>query len=382
MLTMAVGQSDDVDPAVAIAEAIDQCRATLDGRQPQAGILFIAFDSFDPALPDAVRSAFPGMALIGSTSGAEMSSAIGYLEDSVALAVFSSDDVDLAVGWGTGADIDAGRAARAAVTQALAATKLEPKVCIVLTESNTGQRVAEALREELPPDMLIVGGAAGRPEMAGTTFQFCGTEVANFGVAILILAGPVAYSSAVGTGWRTLGPSGTVTRSSYGQIHEIDGRPAADWVSGYLDLSSGGSTFGNPLAVRDGGVDEWYLRVVVAGDGAGSLAIPGAVPEGATVQLTTTNPDDMLQATSEAIQRARAAFPGSSPPTAALVFSCAVRKYLLGTRTGEEVESARSLLPDAMPIAGMYCIGEIAPTAADEDSHFLNETFVTLLLGT
>ena len=72
----------------------------------------------------------------------------------------------------------------------------------------------------------------------------------------------------------------------------------------------------------------------------------------------------------------------NSTPTAALIFSCAVRKYLLGSRTGEEVESARSLLPEAMAIAGMYCIGEIAPTGASVDSHFLNETFVTLLLGT
>ncbi len=382
MLTMAVGQSDDVEPAVAVAEAIDQCRATLQGRQPQAGILFIAFDSFDPALPEAVREAFPGIELIGSTSGAEMSSAFGYLEDSIALAVFASDDVDLAVGWGTDAETDATGAARTAVAQALARTTKEPKVCIVLTEANTGQRVGEALREVLPPDVLIVGGAAGRSEMGGMTYQFCGSEVASTGVAILILAGPVLHSSAVGTGWRTLGPSGTVTRSSYGQIHEIDGRPAVDWVSGYMDMSPGRSTFGNPLAAQDPGVDDWYLRVVIGTDEAGSLLIPGAIPVGATVQMTTTNPDDMLAATSDALERARAAFPGTSQPTAALIFSCAVRKYLLGSRTGEEVELARLQLPDAMPIAGMYCIGEIAPTGESVDSHFLNESFVTLLLGT
>ena len=69
MLTMAVGQSDDVDSSVAVAEAIQQCRDQLDGRIPAAGILFIAFDSFDPALSETVRAAFPGIELIGSTSG-------------------------------------------------------------------------------------------------------------------------------------------------------------------------------------------------------------------------------------------------------------------------------------------------------------------------
>ena len=42
---MAVGQSDDVDPAAAIAEAVEQCRAQLDGREPVAGILFAAPDN-------------------------------------------------------------------------------------------------------------------------------------------------------------------------------------------------------------------------------------------------------------------------------------------------------------------------------------------------
>ena len=115
--------------------------------------------------------------------------------------------------------------------------------------------------------------------------------------------------------------------------------------------------------------------------GDGGLVIPGTVPTGATVQLTTTNPDDMLDATHDAVERARAAYPGTGDPSAALIFSCAVRKYLLGTRTAREVETAQELLPASMAIAGMYCLGEVAPTGAERNSHFLNETFVTLLLG-
>ena len=81
MLTMAVGHSDDVDAADAIAIAIDQCRAQLDGLAPQAGFLVAAFDSFDPSLVATVRDAFPGCAVMGSTSSAEMSSTSGFLEE-------------------------------------------------------------------------------------------------------------------------------------------------------------------------------------------------------------------------------------------------------------------------------------------------------------
>jgi hypothetical protein len=262
-------------------------------------------------------------------------------------------------------------------------TALDPKVCIVLTQPLSAQRVVESLRTEFPEDVLLIGGAAGRQELDGRmpTYQLLNDTISTVGVAVLVLAGPVAASSAVGTGWRKLGPSGQVTASRYGALLEIDGKPAANWASAYLDLVRV-RTLGNPLAIRDPGTDSWYLWVILGSDESGALVVPGEVPVGATVQLTTTNPDDMLASTAEAVRRARDAYKGKDPPTAALIFSCAVRKYLLGSRTDRELEYVRSELADSVAIAGMYCIGEIAPSGSESASHFLNDTFVTLLLGT
>ena len=58
-----------------------------------------------------------------------------------------------------------------------------------------------------------------------------------------------------------------------------------------------------------------------------------------------------------------------------------MRRFLLGTRTKQEVAEARACLPDDLPMLGMYCVGEIAPVDDTNTSHFLNETFVALLLG-
>jgi hypothetical protein len=99
MFKMAVGQSDDVDPATAVDEAIEQCRAELAGQRPKVAILISAQDSYDPHLPIAVRNAFPDIEVIGTTSAAEMSSVGGYREDSVTLAVFASDEIEMAVGF-------------------------------------------------------------------------------------------------------------------------------------------------------------------------------------------------------------------------------------------------------------------------------------------
>jgi small ligand-binding sensory domain FIST len=59
-----------------------------------------------------------------------------------------------------------------------------------------------------------------------------------------------------------------------------------------------------------------------------------------------------------------------------------VRKFLLGSRTKVEAELARSVYGSSMPLAGLYCYGEIGPVRGAATSRFLNETFVSLLLGT
>ena len=113
----------------------------------------------------------------------------------------------------------------------------------------------------------------------------------------------------------------------------------------------------------------------------GALAVPGEVPAGSTVQITTASTDEIVQASGDTVRRAAAAFPSGHTPSAALLFSCATRRFLLGTRTKQEVAEARALLPDAVPLIGMYCGGEIAPVDDTNVSRFLNETFVALLLG-
>ena len=386
MLTMAVGHSDDVDPGEAVAIAIQQCRATLGDRQPQAGILFSTVDGFDPSLVAAVRAAFPGVSVMGSSSAAEISSVRGYQEDSIGLALFASDTVDVTAGIGTGLGADLEAACRSAARQALAGTNREPRVCIVLIEAFAAdpQVLLRTLARALPEAVLLVGGSAARSDFTAVTptYQFCNDVVAEDGVAILLFSGPLAFSASVGTGWKTLGPKGKVTRSEHGAVHEIDGVPAMQFVSRYLD-ATGPSTFGNPLAVFEDGTDDFYLRAILQSDPAGgSLNVMGSVPVGATVQLTTADTEDILSGTRAALARATDEFPAGSRPEAGLIFSCAVRKFLLGSRTATEAQAAQAAYGATFPLAGMYCFGEIGPVKGAAGSRFLNETFVTLLLGT
>jgi hypothetical protein len=386
MLTMAVGNSDDVDPADAIAGAIEQCRAALGELRPQAGLLFTAFDSFAPASLAAVRDAFPGVSIMGATSSAEISSPGGYHEDSLTLALFASDTIDITAGVGSGLGTDVQAACQAAATQALAGTKREPRIAVVVAEGFVvdPQLTLNAMARALPAGVTIVGGTSARRDFVTVTptYQFCDDVVATDGVAILLFSGPIKFSAAVGTGWRTIGASGTVTRSEYGALHEIDGRPAIEFLARYLDVT-GPASYGNPLAVIEAGGEQSYLRAIQGSDAvSGSVHLAGSIPVGATVQLTTANTDEILAGTQAALARATAEFPDGSRPEAALIFSCSVRKFLLGSRTHVEAELAQSEYGPAMPLAGLYCYGEMGPVRGTPTSRYLNETFVTVLLGT
>ena len=100
------------------------------------------------------------------------------------------------------------------------------------------------------------------------------------------------------------------------------------------------------------------------------------------MQLTTAGIDEILGGTRQALQRACDSFPEGSKPEAALVFSCMVRKFVLGSKTRREAELVEDVLGPSVPMAGMYCYGEIGPIKGAPTSRLLNETFVTLLLGT
>jgi hypothetical protein len=382
---MAVGHSDDVDPDVAVADAIAECRRSLGDRRPDAGLLFLTADAFDPALVGAVREAFPGMNLVGGTSSAEVSSSNGYREDSIALGAFVSDGVEIGTGLGAGLHEDVDAACRAAVGQALDGAAEEPKVCIVLHESFVvdAPRVVDALARALPDGVRVLGGTTARSDFQTVrpTYQFRNEAIATDGVAIMTFGGAVAYSTAVGVGFKTIGPRGRVTRADDVAVHEVDGRPATEFLHRYVD-ATGPAAYANPLAVFEEGAGDFYLRVIQPSEpGSGSLSTAGSIPVGARVQLTTADTDDVLAGTKQALERAMANFPSDARPEAAVIFSCAVRKFMLGSRTPIEAELARDVLGD-VPTVGTYCFGEVAPIDGTSASRFLNETFVTLLLGT
>ena len=201
------------------------------------------------------------------------------------------------------------------------------------------------------------GRDPGTEADGATSLEFAGDVVTGDALAILLFAGPVAFSFGVETGWRCVGPRATVTRTSAAGVLEIDGRPALEFYERYL--GAGQPPAANPLAVFEApGSDSFYLRTPMTYDrDRGSISFFGAIPEGASVQLTMAGTDEIFEGTRASIADALAGFPAGARPDGALLFSCATRKFLLGTRAGREIELVREILGDAVPIGGFYCHG-------------------------
>jgi hypothetical protein len=389
MFRMAVGHSDDIDLDRAIETVLAECEAALAGATPRGGLIYSSWAADHQRLVDAVLARYPEIELAGATSAGEMTSVIGLAEDSIALALFASDSVEITVGLGRNLASDPVAAARRAVEEARGKATTAARLCIALPAVGGYEATAifDGLRGALGPEVPILGGGSSPEDPAaplGTTesLQIVGRTITEDSIAVLLFSGELDFSFGVETGWRGIGPRGVVTRTAANGVLEIDGQRAMAFYERYVGL--GQPPLANPLAVwDDAAATSFYLRTPADSDPeTGLIRFFGTVPEGAIVQITTAGTEQIFDGARASVASALAGYPAGRTPDAALLYSCATRRFLLGTRAGHEVELIREALGTAVPVTGFYCLGEIAPIGASgDDSQFLNATMVSVLLG-
>ena len=393
-----VVHSRDVDSVDAVAELIAGAQVALGASLPRVGMLFAGIDHDFAVVLEQINAQWPGIALIGCTTDGEMSSHILFAEDSLALVLLSGDDCHAVSGVARSVSTDVAGRIRASVNDAVErlATRgggdrpsngAAPRLCITMPDGLTvsGSAALSALRAALGDAVPIFGGTAGDQWRFTGTRQFHGKEVLQDSVPFLLFGEGVVFSCGVDTGWRPIGREGRVTDVDGHVVRAIDGRPATEFYREFLGNADITHLTEYPLAVTADDGRGYYLRAPGRTDEAsGCIHFLGDVPDGARVHITTTNRDQILDATRTSFQHALDDFPnaseGSGKPALALCISCAGRKQILGSRTQEEARIVSELLA-GVPAAGFYGYGEIARLTKDGISHYHNETFTTLLLG-
>lgn len=382
VLKVAVGHSTDLDSPDAIADVLDQCQSALMGAVPIAGIVLAAIDFDHKLILGKILTIFPDLALIGGTTDGEISSVLGFEQDSLTLILFCSDRICITAGIGTQVSHDVTSAAHTAVTQARATNPNPIQFCLTLPESLTSSAVliVENLKQSLGNHVPIFGGLTADQGQFQQTYQFFQDQVYSDAVPVLLFSGPVLFSHGIASGWQPIGKQGRITRANQNVVYEIDEKPALDFYKYYLGPLPPSPDY--PLAVVESDTTVMYMRAPTGhyNPDIGSINFFGDLPEGAVVQLTEASRDNILHASQISMQQALQYYPGTSP-AAALFFSCASRRQILGSRTDEEYQCTKTILKQTLPSCGFYANGEIAPFQQNGLTYFHNETFVTVLLG-
>lgn len=381
MFKVMIGHSNDFNSDDAISDVLDQCTSQIEKQQPQAGILMAAIGFDHPLILSRIQDAFPGIAIIGGTTDGEVSSVMGFQEDSLTLILFCSDTVEIHAGLGRGLSKNAAAAAQQAVASLGFADLSAMKLCITIPDGleNGTESALRQLQSLLPTGLPIVGGRAGDQFQFKSTYQFFQGEILQNGLPILAFCGDLNVSHGVASGWQPMSRTATVTKSEGSLVYEIDHEPATKFYQEYLgDLPISGEY---PLAIFEGQSDHFYLRSSNHWNlEEGSVLFMGEIPEQAKVQITYTTCDRIVAATQDSIEQALASYPGQHPATA-LLFSCAARRWLLGHRTSEEYALGQQFLDPTIPLFGFYSYGEISPLEVGGDTRYHQETLVTVLLG-
>lgn len=222
------------------------------------------------------------------------------------------------------------------------------------------------------PEVPIVGGMMSASEHRRTAWVFLDEQVYDEGGVALLLEGPVSLVPMVSQGTEPVGEAWTVTAVDRNTILEISSRPALDVLLDTARALNGEERrdeypFGDWMIgfVANEYQDEFsrgdfMVRGMLGGDHQRKGIVVGGGPRvGQTVQFQMRDAAlagvDLRQHLLDV--RARLA---DTPPAAGLLFTCKGRGRELFGRPNHDSRAVAKVFR-GLPVAGMFCNGEIGP---------------------
>jgi hypothetical protein len=299
-----------------------------------------------------------------------------------ALGIDSGGRLHWTVAHASGLETDSCGAARACARQALAQAVGEPVLALVMADGAhaDGSQLVEGLASEFT--FPFFGGLTGDDRKFTRSRVIADGENLVDTVAILLVSGKMSFSLAAASGWVPLGDPGLVESSHKNTVLRIAGATAQEFVLDRLGKPLGETDLGIvPLAASTPGDDHFFLRTPSHMNDDGSITTFGGLAEGTSVRVCSATRSDVLAAAATATRQAMTGF----TPRAALVISCAGRKWLLEDQGQGEVTQIFDVLGEKIPMVGFPSFGEISPLARPDAGYtrgcFHNVTFVICLFG-
>jgi hypothetical protein len=383
MIQTATGISDDIDLALALEDVIDQCRQQLGTIRPQAGILFSScLDADFPKVLSRILEEYPDIQLIGCTSAGEISHHTGFIEDSIALLLLYSDTLEFVTAIATNLSQNAEESFRIAYLDACKILKKKPACAFTFPDSLTTNGIAldETIRHAFGDSFPVFGGTSGNHNLSSCRYQFHNNRVYTNAAPILIVAGEMKITSAVGNGPLPIGDHFALGRRENNVVYEIDGKPATTFFREHLDgFLEHISEF--PLAVYAKDQKRYFLRApLLLNEEDGSVTFIGTFPKDCSVCLTFASRKIVLDAAEQANHYILGENSGMDPELI-IIFSCSWMRHILGSKTNDKFALFRQTARN-VPFFGFYGYGEIAPFSPGSPSLFHNQSYVAIALST
>jgi small ligand-binding sensory domain FIST len=366
--------STNPDAGQAVEEALARALAPLGGRPPDLTVFFHSAHHL-AAIEEIARAAAataPGV-VIGCTAQAVIGEG-REVEEGPALSVWVGNLDGAAVEPFTLAAAPPDEPGEGPVTLGLPAIDAGTRAVLLLGEPYTFPQAAlEQLNAATAGRGIpVIGGMASGGRGPGTHALVLNGATRAFGAVGVTLGGDLHVETLVSQGCRPIGSSYTVTSADGQVIRGLGGvPPLARLRDLFLSLSPEDQVRMN-RGLHIGLVIDEYASEFVAGDflirnvlGAdqetGAIAVGEAIRVGQTVQFhirDASAADEDLRGALGVLELSRAG--DAARPAGALLFTCNGRgRHLFGTPDHDAAAVEAGLGP--LPVAGMFCAGEIGP---------------------
>jgi small ligand-binding sensory domain FIST len=386
MNTFASAISTLTTARAAATEAVDAVRATLSGMRPDLVVVF--------ATPDLMADAGGIASIVGAglapehVLGCTAESIIGSgreIEDGPALSLWAAVLPDAQI---ESFALEAGEAPDGGVVMLGWPPAFDPAAPPDLAADGAVILLADPFT--FPPEALVgpdgggvprdvVGGMASGGHAPGQHHLILDQRVMSSGA---VGVGITGITPLVSQGCRPVGPEMTITDGGQGVIRELAGRPALVRVREVMDGLSGDDRRLVEQGVLAGVVidenrpeyeqGDFLIRGIIGGDpDTGAIVVGEHVRVGQVMRLQVRDHESADADLRAALQAAAGEM--SHPAGGALVFSCNGRGTHMFPEPHHDALAVRDILGD-IPVAGLFCNGEIGPVCGRTHMHGFTAT--------
>ncbi|MDQ4149027.1 MAG: FIST C-terminal domain-containing protein [Actinomycetota bacterium] len=367
MIKIGSGISTHAHPSRAVEEAFQQAMLPLDEGRVSLAFLFVSPDHLAaaPEIVEALRPRLGGATLLGCTSQGTIGTE-REVEQGHALSLWLAQ-LDRATLDPFELSVEATPDGEAIVGLPLVSAPVRAMILLADPFTFPTQRLLEALNSDYPQLPVLGGQASGFAP--GRNLLILNDRIRNTGAVGVLLSGDVKVTPLVSQGCKPIGDPFVVTSVQGNVILELGGRPPLMRLREILirmtreEQAKVLQNLHLGLVIDEHKIDpqpgDFLIRPVLQADPeSGAIAVGEALKVGQTVQFQVRDAET-ADADLKGMLKEYASRSGK-PPAGGLMFTCNGRGFSLFGVPDHDVSALREIFA-ALPVAGMFCGGEIGP---------------------